>query len=96
MKEQPPYVSSLLWALAGGIVGGALGLILAPQSGQETRQLMARKIKGGADSVRDLRDRVVDRGSEAWDEATLRAREAAAALAGTKSRTSEKGDLPLA
>jgi gas vesicle protein len=96
MKRQPPYVSSLLWALAGGIVGGALGLILAPQSGQETRQRMASQLRGGADSVRDFRDRVIDRGGEAWDEATHRARQVAAALAGSASPAAEKGDLPLA
>jgi gas vesicle protein len=96
MNEQSQYTSSILWCLAGGIAGTALGLMLAPQSGKATRQMMARKLQGSADSVRELRDRVVVRGEEAWDEATQRARDAASALAGNPSRKSAKGDIPLA
>jgi len=87
MKEESPYLPSILWFLAGGVAGVGIGLLLAPQSGRATRQMMARKVDGGVGSVRGLRDRVVARGEEIWDEAGLRVGEAAAALSGSVERT---------
>ena len=51
MKEEGGYSSGsmLLSFLLGGIVGAGLALLLAPQSGEETRQ----KIKGLADDVKE-------------------------------------------
>jgi gas vesicle protein len=86
MNEQSTYVSPALFFLAGGIVGAGLGLLLAPQSGKTTRGMITHKLSGGADSVRELRDRVVTRGQEAWDEATQRVGDAASALSGNTDR----------
>jgi len=78
----PPYFTSVACFLAGGIAGVGLSLLLAPRSGKDTRQLMASRLKEGADSVRSLRDRAVTRGEEAWDEAAFRLRTAASAISG--------------
>jgi gas vesicle protein len=90
MNEQTPYMTSMLCFLAGGAVGVGVSLLLAPQSGKDTRQMMARKLSGGTDSIRGLRDRVVTRGEEAWDEAAHRVDGAAVALSGGNERKSGK------
>ena len=84
MNEQSPYLTSIACFLAGGIAGAGLSLLLAPQSGKATRQMMATRLKGGADSVREARDRIVTRGTDAWDEAGHRVGAAASALAGAE------------
>jgi len=90
MNEQSSYLSPTLFFLAGGIVGAGLGLLLAPQSGKTTRDMISDKLSGGADSVRELKDRVMTRGQEAWDEATQRVGEAASALSGSTDRKGGK------
>ena len=82
MNEQSSYRSSMLWFLAGGIAGAGLGLVLAPRSGKAMRALVQSKVSGGTDSVRQLKDRVVNRGEKMWDEAAHRVGGAASALAG--------------
>jgi len=97
MNERSPYFSSMFFFLAGGVAGAGLSLLLAPQSGKATRQMMASKVSGSADTVRELRDRVVTRGEEAWDEAAHRVGEAASALSGSVERKSGKrSEIPLA
>jgi gas vesicle protein len=90
MNERSPYLSSVICFLAGGVAGAGISLLLAPQSGKATRQMMARKLSGSADSVRELRDRIVTRGEEAWDEAAHRVGEAAFALSGSVERKAGK------
>jgi gas vesicle protein len=97
MNERSSYLSPALWFLAGGVVGASVSLLLAPQSGKDTRRMMGNKLNDGADSVRGFRDRVLARGEEAWDEAAHRVGEAVAAVAGTIDRkTGKKGDIPSA
>ncbi len=91
MNERSPYLLSALGFLVGGIAGAGIALLLAPQSGKATRQMMARKVSGGADSVRSLTDRVVTRSEEIWDETAHRVRDAAAALSGTLDRKPGNG-----
>ena len=90
MNEGSPSLTWAFWFLAGGIAGAGISLLLAPQSGKATRQMMARKLNGTADSVRELKDRVVTRGEEIWDETALRVGEAASALSGASARASGK------
>jgi gas vesicle protein len=97
MNERSPYLTSMLCFVAGGVAGAGLSLLMAPQSGKATRQMMASKLNGSADSVRQLRDRVVTRGEEAWDEAAHRMDGAAVALAGGVERKgAKKSDIPSA
>jgi gas vesicle protein len=55
--------------LAGGIAGATVALLLAPQSGKATRQIVRRKLDDTADSARDLKGRMVDKLSAAADSA---------------------------
>jgi gas vesicle protein len=89
-REESRYLSSTLWFLAGGVAGAGIGLLLAPQSGRDTRQMMARRVRGGADSARELRARVVGRGEEMWEEAAQRVGDAASALSGSAERKPAK------
>ena len=42
----------LLWAaLAGGALGGLVGILAAPAAGEETRNRLSRRIGEGADSL---------------------------------------------
>ena len=58
MKEEYGYSSGsmLLSFLLGGVVGAGIALLLAPQSGEETR----RKIKSLAEDVRDKTTDYID------------------------------------
>lgn len=91
MNQRSPYVSSMFYFLVGAAAGAGLGLLLAPQSGRATRQKMTGRLRESADSARELRDRAVTRGGEAWDEAAHRVGEAASALAGGAERRAGKG-----
>jgi hypothetical protein len=82
MDDRVPYVTAFLSFLAGGVAGAAVTLLLAPRSGRETRQAMARKAGEAADSAREMKDRVLQKGGELWGEATHRVGDAASALAG--------------
>ena len=68
--------------LAGGIAGATVALLLAPQSGKATREIMGRKLTDAAGSARDLKDRAIRRGQDLREEATHRVEGAASALAG--------------
>jgi len=55
--------------LAGGITGAAVALLLAPQSGKVTREIMGRKLNDAADSARELKGRMADKLNDAADSA---------------------------
>ena len=90
MNERPSYLSSMFCFLAGGFAGAGLSLLLAPRSGRATRQIVASKLSESADSVRELRDRVVTRGEQAWDEAAHRMAEAGSAISSSVERKAGK------
>jgi gas vesicle protein len=82
---------SIVIFLAGGVAGAALTLLLAPLSGSATRERIRRTLRDTADSARDLRERVVQRGERIGDEAAHRVQEAGSALAGRRPRRT-RGD----
>jgi gas vesicle protein len=82
MNGPTTYSTWMLCFLAGGFAGASLGLLLAPQSGQATREAMRRKLRETDDSARGLKDRIVRRGEGIRDEAARRVSAAASALAG--------------
>jgi gas vesicle protein len=45
-------VRFILGVLIGGAIGAALGLIIAPQSGRETREALGRRVRTAADEAR--------------------------------------------
>ena len=63
------YSALTLSFLAGGIAGATAALLLAPQSGKVTREIMGRKLNDAADSARDLKGRVVEKLSDAAESA---------------------------
>ena len=82
-----PYSALTLSFLAGGITGATVALLLAPQSGKVTRDILGRKLNETADSARELRGRAIRRGHELREEATHRVEGAASALAGKPGQT---------
>jgi gas vesicle protein len=88
------YSALTLSFLAGGITGATVALLLAPQSGRVTREIMGRKLNDTADSARELKDRAIRRGQEIREEATHRVEGAASALAG-KPGQKERGNGDL-
>jgi gas vesicle protein len=51
-KGNKPGRKHLLWAaLAGGALGGLVGILAAPAAGEETRNRLSRRIGEGADSL---------------------------------------------
>jgi len=82
MNDRTTYSTWMLSFLAGGLAGASVALLLAPQSGQATRDTMRRKLHDTTDSAHQLKDRVVRRGEEIRDEAARRVGAAASALAG--------------
>lgn len=91
MNDRMLYVAALGGFVAGGIAGAAAAMLLAPQSGRDTRRAMARKLGGTAASARGMKDRVVQRGGELWDQAAHRVGGAAATLSGGDSHESSAG-----
>ena len=74
--------TSIVCFLAGGASGAALALLLAPQSGNATRERIGRKLRDTADSARDLTERVVQEGEEMGTRPYAGVHEAGFALAG--------------
>jgi len=81
-RNDAPYSALTFAFLAGGLAGATVALLLAPQSGKVTREILRRKLDDAADSARDLKDRAVRRGQDVREEATFRVEGAASALAG--------------
>lgn len=59
----------IVWFLAGAAVGAALGILFAPQSGEQTRQLLARRASEGRDRVTEQGRDLYEKGREFADEA---------------------------
>jgi len=60
----------ILSFLLGGLTGAALATLFAPQSGEETREMLGEKIRQGRERGRTLRDQAVTKGREVLDDAT--------------------------
>jgi len=86
MNDRTSYLTSVFYFLAGALTGAGVALLLAPEAGAVTREMMRRKLRDTADSARHLRDRVVRRGEEVGEEAAHRVTDAASALAGRGPR----------
>jgi len=82
----PGYASPvglLLCFVAGSVAGASAALLLAPQSGRATRQMVRRKVRDTAGSTRWLKDQMIERDRQIKDEASQRVEDAVSALAGS-------------
>jgi gas vesicle protein len=89
MQERPDYLTWMLCFVAGGLAGAGAALLLAPQSGRDTRGRMGRRLRRAGRSARDLTDRVVRRGEELGTEALRRVEATGSALAGSHDGRNE-------
>jgi gas vesicle protein len=95
MNDRMSHLTTIVSFLAGGIAGATAALLLAPQSGRDTRQAIARKASDTADSAREMKDRVLQKGGEMWGEATHRVDGAASALLGGDGHKPDGTPEPL-
>jgi gas vesicle protein len=82
MTDRTPYITPVLCFLAGGIAGASVALLMAPQSGEATREAVRRKLRETDASARELKEKIVRRGEEVRVEAARRVTAAASVLAG--------------
>jgi gas vesicle protein len=68
---------TIAWFLVGAAVGAAVALLYAPQSGRETRKLLAKRTEQGREVLADSGKEVLDRGKELFDRGRELADEAA-------------------
>jgi gas vesicle protein len=69
--------SNLIWFLTGAAIGASIALLYAPQSGEETRQLIGEKARAGKDALADTSRDLVERGREFYERGRRMADEAA-------------------
>ncbi|HTM51345.1 MAG TPA: YtxH domain-containing protein [Bryobacteraceae bacterium] len=69
--------SNLGWFVLGAAVGAAVALLYAPQSGRDTRQLIARKTEESREAIVDSSKEALDRGKELFERGRELADEAA-------------------
>jgi len=68
---------SVVWFLAGAAIGATVALLFAPQSGEETRRLIAEKASEGKDKLSEASREVAGKGRELYDKGRRIADEAA-------------------
>lgn len=67
MREDSHGPAMLAWFLAGAACGAAAALLLAPQSGTETREVLRRRASEGATRVRDTSRQAYERGRDLYE-----------------------------
>jgi gas vesicle protein len=82
MHDRTDYVNALMFFVAGALAGAGGALLLAPQSGRDTRGRLGRRLRRAGRSARDLTEKVVRRGEELGAATVRRVEEASAVLAG--------------
>lgn len=55
------------WFLAGAVIGAGAALLLAPQTGKETRDYLGRTTKESRDSMEASGRELMERGKELYD-----------------------------
>jgi gas vesicle protein len=67
-EETRDKVASIIgWFVAGTVVGMGIAILLTPQSGKETRQLISDKTQQGKEAVTETGKEVFDRSKEMVD-----------------------------
>lgn len=68
--------SKVVWFLMGAAIGGAVALLLAPQSGRETRKMIVKTTGAGRDALLDTSRELIDKGREYYEKGRKIAEEA--------------------
>jgi gas vesicle protein len=69
--------NSAVWFLTGAALGAAVALLYAPQTGEETRKLIGKKTREGADALSDTGRDMIDKGRDMFERGRKMADEAA-------------------
>ena len=64
---QEETTNILGWFLAGAVIGAAVAILYAPQSGKDTRQFIADTTQKGKDAVVESSQNVVDAGRDMFE-----------------------------
>jgi gas vesicle protein len=67
----------IAWFLVGAAVGATVALLYAPQSGKQTRRMLAKKTEESKEVLMDSSKEAIDRGKELFDRGRELADEAA-------------------
>lgn len=58
---------TLVWFIAGAAIGASLALLYAPQTGRDTRRLIARKSRQGREAVAEAGRDLADKGRDLFE-----------------------------
>jgi gas vesicle protein len=86
--------SGIIWFFAGAAIGAAVGMLLAPKSGSDTRRYLAERATAGRDTVSGAGRDVYERGKEAYEKARHLGDEASELF--ERGRRLVRGDKPPA
>jgi gas vesicle protein len=89
MSNRDSASDVLVAFLIGGVTGAALALLFAPQSGEETRELISETAREGARRARDMADRGREIGERAAERGRQMVDEAARTVSGQAERVAE-------
>jgi gas vesicle protein len=78
MKSRSP-LSSMTWLMAGVGIGALAGILLAPQSGEDTREWISTQYKSGIDTVNSKVQETTQRVGDWIDESKNQVTEAVSA-----------------
>ncbi len=65
------------WFIAGAVIGASVALLLAPESGEDTRHHISEAAKDGRDAVSSSSKEMMERGRELYDRGRQLAEDAA-------------------
>jgi gas vesicle protein len=93
MADRDDFGSFLIGFIVGGVAGAVAALLLAPQSGEETRMLIKDKSIELRDKAAQQADLLADKASDATNEARARGKEfvQSARKAVSKKRPADSG-----
>ncbi len=90
MASSEDNLDNLIYFLLGGIVGASVALLLAPRSGEETRDLLGDRYREGTERIgetfRSGREAVVEKSRESADRASETIDRGRDTLTGQKER----------
>jgi gas vesicle protein len=66
-NDDDNLANNIGWFVAGAVVGMTAAIILAPQSGKKTRQIISDKAQQGKEAVADTSKEAYDRSKEMID-----------------------------